>query len=87
MSFHHDSSTGKKKILPTELGTKVRTCTGKKIGTVSAVSKSGEFQVSLTAEGSAYLRGDENAQSMESARRYLPEDVEMVTEEAVWLRR
>ena len=86
MAFDHSNATGRKKILPTELGKDVRTPTGKKIGTVSEVGARGEFEVSLTPDGSAYLDEEADASSEGSSSSFRPEDIEMVTSEAVWLR-
>lgn len=81
------SLVGHKKILSTDIGKDVRTCTGSKIGTVSEVSRKGEFRVSVTAsEEEACHRSKEDAPSMEPPGSYRPGDIEMITEEAVWLR-
>lgn len=86
MAFDHSNATGRKKILPTELGKDVRTPTGKKIGTVSEVGARGEFEVSLTPDGSASLGEGADAPPTGSTSSYRPEDIEMVTSDAVWLR-
>ena len=81
------SLVGHKKILSADIGKDVRTCTGSKIGTVSEVNRKEGFQVSVTApEEKACHRLTGDAPSMEPPGSYRPEDIEMITEDVVWLR-
>lgn len=87
MPFIHDTTPGNKKVLPNDVGKPVRACTGQTLGTIGTVARSGEFQVALSEAGRAYLRTDEDSPSDDAPGSYHPEDVEMVTDDAVWLRR
>lgn len=87
MPFHHNTTAGNKKVLPTDVGKPVRASTGRTLGTIRTVTGHGEFQVALSEAGRAQLRGDEDAPADDALASYRPEDVEMVTDDAVWLRR
>lgn len=87
MPFLHDTTPGNKKVLSNDVGKPVRACTGRTLGTVGTVAESGEFQVTLSDAGRAYLRADADGPPDGAPAFYRPEDVEMVTDDAVWLRR
>lgn len=87
MAFRHDTTAGDKKVLPDDVGKRVCSSTGRTLGTVAAVAERGEFQVALSEAGRVQLRGHEDAPADDALASYRPEDVEMVTDDAVWLRR
>lgn len=87
MSFLHDNTPGNKKVLPNDVGKPVRASTGRTLGTIETVAASGSFRVALFDAGRAYLRANEDGPPVDSPASYRPDDVEMVTDDAVWLRR
>lgn len=88
MSTNHPQPPGRQKILPKDVGKEVRTCTGEQLGSVSAVNRKGEFEViAPSPEGRENSCSAEAAQSAEQVSSYRPEDIEMITRDAVWLRR
>ena len=73
------------KVVEEDVGKIIRTSTGKPIGRVGEVSEKGEFQVVATSERRVRHRPADEIRNEEGAYDFRPEDIEMVTEEAVWL--